>query len=120
MSVLITKQFTFNSAHYLPNHPGHCKNLHGHTYKLELTIKGHTNAQTGMVMDFEDLKQTVKKYAVDKLDHRLLNEVLPDIPTAENIALWICRSLQEELPEVYRVKLWETPTCYVEVYATDV
>jgi len=120
LEVLITKQFTFNSAHYLPDHPGHCRNLHGHTYRLELTVKGPVDGKTGMVMDFEDLKRIVQKNVVNRLDHCLLNDVLPSVPTAENIALWICRSLQAELPAIYKVKLWETPTCYVEVYAADV
>jgi len=116
----ITKVFTFNSAHSLPNYPGHCKNVHGHTYRLEVTIRGPVNTETGMVMDFYDLKSLVKEHIIKKLDHCYLNDVLPYIPTAENIAIWICRSLQNKVPTLYKIKLWETPTSCVEVYVTDV
>ncbi len=116
----ITKVFTFDSAHSLPNYPGHCRNIHGHTYRLEVTVKGEINPETGMVMDFYDLKRIVKENAVSRLDHCYLNDVLPCIPTAENIAVWICRSLQSQLPILHKIKLWETPTSAVEVYAADV
>ncbi len=116
----ITKVFTFDSAHSLPNYPGQCKNIHGHTYKLEVTVKGKINHETGMVMDFDELKHSVKKHVVSKLDHCYLNDVLPCIPTAENIAIWICQSVKDNLPSLYKVKLWETPTSYVELYAADV
>jgi len=118
--VSITKVFTFDSAHSLPNYPGHCKNIHGHTYKLEVTVRGEINPVTGMVIDFYDLKSIVREYAVSKLDHCYINDILPCIPTAENIAIWICRSIQTKVPMLYKVKLWETPTSAVEVYAADV
>lgn len=116
----ITKVFTFDSAHSLPNYPGHCRNIHGHTYKLEVTVKGEINQETGMVMDFYDLKSLVKEHVISKLDHCYLNDVLPCVPTAENIAVWICQLMKVKAPSLYQVKLWETPTSCAEVYAADV
>jgi len=116
----VTKVFTFDSAHSLPNYPGHCKNVHGHTYKLEVTVRGQINQATGLVMDFYDLKNLVTEHILSKLDHCYLNDVLPCIPSAENIAVWICQVMNVQLPSLHKVKLWETPTSYVEVYATDV
>lgn len=118
-TVSITKVFTFNSAHSLPGHPGNCKNIHGHTYHLEVTIRGPVNPDTGMVMDFYDLKNLVKENIIRKLDHCYLNDILPCVPTVENIAVWVSRALQDKLP-LYKVKLWETPSSCVEVYAGDV
>jgi len=118
--ISVTKVFTFDSAHSLPNYPGQCRNIHGHTYRLEVTVKGKVNPETGMVIDFYDLKRIVDENAVNKLDHYYLNDILPCIPTAENIALWICQAIRDELPNLYRIKLWETPTSSVEVYNADV
>lgn len=116
----VTKVFSFDSAHSLPDYPGPCRNIHGHTYRLEVTVKGEIDVETGLVMDFYDLKRIVKGHAVGKLDHRYLNDVLPCIPTAENVAVWICRSLRDKLPGLFKIKLWETPTSFVEVFAADV
>jgi len=80
----ITKIFTFDSAHYLPNHKGKCKNLHGHTYTLYVTIKGEID-KNGFVVDFGDLKESIKPI-IDLLDHNYLNDIL-ETPTCENLLL---------------------------------
>jgi len=109
----LTKKFSFDSAHRLKNHKGKCKNLHGHTYLLEVSITGKVNKKTGMIIDFSVLKQLVNDLAVEKLDHQYLNDIIKD-PTAENITQWIWDILSNPLKkrgvELYMLKLWETPT----------
>lgn len=113
MKIRVSKEFTFNSAHYLKNYQGDCKKLHGHTYKLIVTIEDSINKETGMVIDFNKLSRIVKEEVVNKIDHELLNEIWEN-PTAENMAETIFNSLSKLLP-VHSVKLYETPTSYVEV-----
>lgn len=108
----VTKQFTFDAAHSLTDYKGKCARLHGHTYKLEVTYEGKPT--DGIVRDFSDIKSIIEERILSRLDHTNLNEVLPFRTTAENIALWI---LQES--EAYAVRLWETPTSYVEVDKDD-
>lgn len=108
----VGKIFTFDAAHFLPNHPGKCKNLHGHTYKLEVELEGEINPETGMVMDFGDVKQAVSGI-IEELDHHYLNDYYEN-PTAENMALDIkTRLIGQNLP-VSAIRLWETPTSYAE------
>ena len=73
--ITVIKQFTFDAAHRLPNHKGKCKQMHGHTYKLEIGVTGNIQPATGMVVDFGDLKKIIQKQVIDLLDHQLLNEV---------------------------------------------
>ena len=111
--VTITKEFSFDSAHNLPWHKGKCFNLHGHTYKLSVTIGAALN-ENGIVMDFGDLKEIVKRKVVDKLDHHYLNDIF-DNPTAELMTEWIAFQISEDLPDgiiLKKVSLWETPTSY--------
>lgn len=105
--MLITKEFTFDAAHKLLEYDGPCARLHGHTYRLQVTISG-TVKKNGMVIDFLDLKKIVKEKVLTKLDHVYLNEVVGQ-PTAENLAIWIWDQLEKDLP-LYEIKLWETPT----------
>ncbi|GBG57510.1 6-carboxy-5,6,7,8-tetrahydropterin synthase [Sporomusaceae bacterium FL31] len=79
---------------------------------------GDTN--DGMVIDFGDLKQLVKSKVIDKLDHQFLNDILPFRTTAENIAVWIVRELRKAGLPVKYIKLYETPTSYVEIDERDV
>lgn len=115
----ITKIFSFDSAHCLENHPGKCRNMHGHTYKVEIAVDGKVSKETGMVIDFGDLKAVVQPL-IDKLDHKVLNDVVPDmIPTAENIATFIAEVISPELKlkygvQLHSVKVWETPTCHAK------
>lgn len=115
--MLIAKEFTFDAAHRLPKYKGLCANLHGHTYKIIICLQGNIK-KDGMVIDFSMLKQKVNEKALKLLDHKFLNNII-DYPTAENIAVWIWKRLSKELPELYEITLWETPTSYV-AYKGDV
>jgi 6-pyruvoyltetrahydropterin/6-carboxytetrahydropterin synthase len=107
---IITKIFRFDSAHKLNDYSGQCANLHGHTYSLHISVKGEIN-KNGLVMDFKDLKETVKQKVIAKLDHTYLNDIIEQ-PTAENICIWIWRILSKDL-KLYEIKLYETPDSYV-------
>lgn len=133
------KQFTFDMAHMLDEHDGKCKNLHGHTYILQVEVSGELQtfgAKKGMVMDFSDLKEKVKHHILDKMDHafiydttseresqiaQLLNQLnsktfgIPTRTTAEAMSQFIFQTLKQEaqLP-VSLVRLWETPSSYCE------
>src|ERR671938_365958 len=98
--VELTKEFTFEAAHRLPNVPeGHkCARLHGHSYRVEVYVDGKVGAESGWVMDFADIKAAFEPL-LDQLDHRYLNEV-PGLenPTSEALAGWIWRRLADALP----------------------
>ncbi len=87
----VTKEFRFDSAHFLPNYYGKCERMHGHTYKLQVTVEGPVG-ENGLVIDFVILKKIVKKNVLKKLDHHLLNDIV-EIPSAENMTLWIWEQL---------------------------
>ncbi len=102
--------FTFEAAHRLPNTPeGHkCRNLHGHSFRVSLTVSGPVDPETGWVIDFADIEGAFAPL-LERLDHTYLNEVEGlENPTSENIARWIWRRLKPALPGLSRVKLWET------------
>lgn len=111
----ITKIFTFDSAHKLEDYDGECKNLHGHTYKLEITIRGEIDHR-GIVIDFNELKEIVKEKVIDVLDHKYLNEIFDFNPTCENILIWIFNEIDNAIKKdkcwLKKVVLWETPTSY--------
>lgn len=115
--MLLHKEFTFDSAHYLPNYHGKCEALHGHTYRLRVTLEGEPD-QEGMVRDFAEVKTIVQEKVLSKLDHTNLNDVLKN-PSAENIALWIWRQLAKDLP-LYEIQVCETATSSVTVRREDV
>lgn len=115
----IGREFTFDSAHHLLNYDGACANVHGHTYHLHITLLG--KVKDGFVIDFKLLKEIVKEYVINKLDHKDLNQVLDFNPTAENIAVKIWEMLDPVIDEAFkgrvvleRVKLYETPGSFVE------
>ncbi len=109
----LIREFNFEASHSLPWHQGKCKNLHGHTYRLFVTISQELN-ENGVVMEFYDLKTLVNREVIDHLDHKHLNDLL-DNPTAENIALWVWDRLKTKLP-LKEVSLGETRNCTVRVY----
>jgi 6-pyruvoyltetrahydropterin/6-carboxytetrahydropterin synthase len=121
---IATKLFEFEAAHLLPKYNGTCKNLHGHTYKLEVSVKQLSDELDGqcMIIDFADLKNIVMKAVIAKLDHKYINDIFTKIgiirqPTAEVMVSWIVKQIQRELPlgiNLYRVKLWETSNSYIE------
>ena len=121
--ITITRHFSFDAAHYLPGHDGKCQNLHGHTYKLEVTVGRESliegGSSDGMVMDFGTLKPIINKLIVDPLDHQCLNELLPYRPTAENMVNHFFDVLEPVLEgfgtQLVRLRLWETPDSYAEV-----
>jgi 6-pyruvoyltetrahydropterin/6-carboxytetrahydropterin synthase len=114
----LIKEFTFDAAHNLVNYKGKCEHLHGHTYRLQVTVEGEKSEETGMVCDFGDLKQLVQTHVIEKLDHAYLNDIVP-LSTAENLAAWIAKVLDAPLKEknlrLVRLVLWETPGSAVEL-----
>lgn len=109
--VTVTKEFTFDAAHHLKEYVGPCANMHGHTYKMHVTVAGDLD-ETGMIVDFNDLKSIVQDAVISRFDHKCLNEVLDYNPTAENMALDILHTLNDAGLNVVEVKLWETPTSF--------
>lgn len=108
----IFKQFTFDSAHFLPHvPPGHkCREIHGHTYRLVVHIEGKLDQNLGWVMDFADLKKIIDPI-VKSIDHQLLNNIEGlENPTCEMIAVWLWNKIKPEIPSLARIELHETPT----------
>ena len=109
----IRKSFTFEAAHVLPNHPGKCARLHGHSYRLDVTLDGPLQASgpaAGMVEDFEVVSRVVKAAVISTLDHRSLNELM-DNPTAENLARLIFDQAAGAGLPVVEVVFHETEKC---------
>jgi 6-pyruvoyltetrahydropterin/6-carboxytetrahydropterin synthase len=111
----LTTIVDFEAAHRLADYPGKCNRLHGHNWKVEVTVAGRQLDQLGMLIDFRELKQQVTK-VIDTLDHYYLNEIEPFSkinPTAENIARYILEELNKNLTSsrdvtVTQVKVWES------------
>jgi 6-pyruvoyltetrahydropterin/6-carboxytetrahydropterin synthase len=105
--MILRKKFRFEAAHFIQNHPGKCRNLHGHSYILFLLLEGQPDPETGMIMDFNVLSKIVQERILHQLDHKLLNDLI-DPPTAENISVWIWDRLQSDLPSLVQLELFET------------
>ncbi|PZX19436.1 6-pyruvoyltetrahydropterin/6-carboxytetrahydropterin synthase [Breznakibacter xylanolyticus] len=145
-SIRLTKEFRFEMAHALWNYDGLCRNLHGHSYILRVTVKGMPNADAnhpkcGMVMDFGELKAIVKDEILDRLDHAILvsdRAPVNDIanlsqmaerlivvdyqPTCENMLVDFAQRIAARLPErvmLHSLRLNETATSYAEWFAED-
>jgi 6-pyruvoyltetrahydropterin/6-carboxytetrahydropterin synthase len=96
----------------LPHHAGKCARLHGHSYRLEVTVSGplrEDGPDRGMVMDFADVQTVVDAEVIDRLDHRDLNAIV-DNPTCERVLLWIAHALAPKLAQLDELVLWETAT----------
>jgi len=144
--IRVTKQFNFEMAHALWNYDGPCKNVHGHSYKLYVTVLGTPLAdkndhKNGMVIDFGDLKKIVEETIVDPFDHSVVvcqdapHHLLKNIeqmfekydvmdfqPTCENLVKEISERLIDKLPEsltLSRIRLDETATSFAEWCAED-
>lgn len=145
--IRITKQFEFEAAHALHGYDGKCKNLHGHNYKLYVTVIGNpindvSNPKYGMVIDFGDLKKIVKEEVVDLFDHTtIFNKNTPHLelannlkdlghdviladyqPTTELMVIDFAKKIKNRLPSsltLHSLKLQETSTSYAEWYASD-
>lgn len=112
----VTKVFEFAASHFLTKYHGKCENLHGHNYKLEVTVVGELN-EDDLVLDFVILKKIVKEKIINELDHTHLNERF-DNPSAEVMAVWIWEQLADDLG-LLEIKLWETSTCFVTYRGPD-
>ncbi len=118
--ITITKIFEFASAHFLPEHEGKCKNIHGHNFSLEITVTGdiHTcGPQKGMIMDFGNLKEIVNSTIINRFDHVVLNSLCEN-PTAEMMIIDIANILDTQFQKLsvslVKIKLWETSTSFAE------
>lgn len=144
-TALISKTFCFEAMHHLPDHAGKCRRPHGHSYKLEIALKGPIKerpgtSDDGMVMDFDELKRIVNSSILEQLseeaprgplarpiesgglDHNNLNDITGIRTTAENLVHWIwdaliAGGLQENL--LHRIRLWETASSYAEITRED-
>lgn len=120
----------FAAAHFLTDYMGPCARLHGHTWHVEVTLKGHELDNKGMLIDFKEIKAAIKNI-VDGLDHRHLNELEPfrsggrQNPTAENLSRYIYRKIQQELEQpqrdlkIEKVVVWESPDAYAAYCEVD-
>lgn len=118
MKITITKHFRFDAAHSLPHLPkSHkCHRLHGHTYGVTLHCTGVLKGE--WLVDYADIAAAWQPLH-DRLDHRNLDEVLPCVTTAENLAIWIARELQAALPMLSCVEVQETSTSNVIYYLNN-
>ena len=145
--IRITKQFSFETGHALYGYDGKCKNVHGHSYKLSVTVAGTpstdaSHVKFGMVIDFGDLKKIVKEEVVDQFDHAtVFNQNTPHIelakelksrdhhvilvdyqPTSENMVIDFAARIKSRLPsniELHSLKLQETESSFAEWFASD-
>ena len=146
-NIRITKQFSFETGHALYGYDGKCKNVHGHSYKLSVTVIGkpisdNSNVKFGMVIDFSDLKKIVKEEIVDVFDHAtVFNKNTPHVelaaelrnrghhvilvdyqPTSEKMVTDFAQKIINRLPadiKLHSLKLQETDTSFAEWYASD-
>ena len=117
--IFSTKLFTFEAAHQLPKHSGKCARLHGHSYRLEVTVVGdiikEEGSSEGMVVDFADLSKIVEKEIIEQWDHQFLNDLLAFRTTAELLAVEAFRRLKDAGLSVSKITLWETAKAFVVV-----
>jgi len=102
----------FAAAHQLVSYQGPCENLHGHTWKIRLKVKGAKLNDTGMLVDFQDLKKILKQIR-DQFDHQFLNNILKFSPTSENLAKYIFEQAAKQLPaniQLAEATVWESDT----------
>lgn len=110
--MLLRVEFQFNAAHRLPLYEGPCFNTHGHNYMLIVLVESEVDPKTGMSTDFGTIQKTVRKQALDQIDHNDLNQFV-DNPTAENVVSWIWERLRPALPGLAELQLYETLDCGV-------
>lgn len=144
--IRLTREFTFEMAHVLEGYDGPCRNVHGHSYRLYVTVKGYPvadrhNSKYGMVMDFSDLKKLVTEKIISVFDHSIAvsssyagekremlrnvfgNMVVVDYqPTCENLVADFAGRIAANLPEgvkLHSLRLYETAKSYAEWFAED-
>jgi 6-pyruvoyltetrahydropterin/6-carboxytetrahydropterin synthase len=110
----ISVEYSFAAGHALRGYKGKCENVHGHNYKVRVTVAGGELNSTGLLMDFVELRAAVKAFA-ERLDHRFLNDLAPFDrlnPSAENLAKYFCEGLEPKLDSqglrIESVTVWET------------
>ena len=146
-SIRITKQFSFETGHALYGYDGKCKNVHWHSYRLDVTVIGQpisdkTHVKFGMVIDFSDLKKIIKEEIVNVFDHAtVFNKNTPHVelakelsnrghnvllvdyqPTSEMMVIDFAEKIKKRLPDtikLHALKLQETATSFAEWYASD-
>ena len=146
-NIRITKQFSFETGHALYGYDGKCRNVHGHSYKLSVTVIGtpiddNSHVKYGMVIDFSDLKKIVQEEIVDVFDHAtVFNGNTPHVelakeledrghnvllvnyqPTSEMMVIDFAKKIKKHLPEnitLHSLKLQETETSYAEWFANE-
>lgn len=146
-NIRITKQFNFETGHALYGYDGKCRNVHGHSYKLSVTVIGTpitdtSHVKLGMVIDFGDLKKIVKEEIVDRFDHAtVFNKNTPHVelakeltdrghniilanyqPTSENMVIDFAKKIKTRLPrniKLHSLKLQETDTSFAEWFASE-
>lgn len=146
-SIRITKQFSFETGHALYGYDGKCRNVHGHSYKLSVTVIGEpitdsSHVKFGMVIDFSDLKKIIKEEIVDVFDHAtVFNKNTPHVelakelsdrghsvllvdyqPTSEMMVIDFAAKIKSRLPKnigLFSLKLQETDTSFAEWFASD-
>lgn len=145
--IRITKQFSFETGHALYGYDGKCRNVHGHSYKLSVTVIGtpiddRSNVKFGMVIDFSDLKKIVKEEIVEVFDHAtVFNKNTPHVelakelsdrghsvllvdyqPTSEMMVIDFAKKIKQRLPQninLHSLRLQETATSFAEWFASD-
>jgi 6-pyruvoyltetrahydropterin/6-carboxytetrahydropterin synthase len=130
----VTKIFRFEAAHALSDYPGQCRNIHGHSYELHVSVSSSELKQSNMIIDFKELKEVVQTSVLNDFDHALIlkNEtshstvieslnlkvvLLEKEPTAEYLVNVFAGRILKLLPsgiELHRIRLHETNTCYVD------
>lgn len=112
MKVTLCKELRFESAHFLPHVPeGHrCGRMHGHSFRVEIAVRGDVDPHTGWLLDYAEIKKSVGPI-IDEIDHRVLNDV-PGLenPTSEVLAGWLWNRIVDRLPGLVRVTVFETCT----------
>ena len=118
----ITKKLVFDSAHFITDHDGKCKNLHGGRYDIEITIKDRIDPTTGFVIDYSLIKNITKNLIINKFDHKTLNLTCPELSwrsSTEFLSIFIWEELIEYLPNLKKIKIYETETSYCEYEGTS-
>lgn len=127
--ITVTKTVKFDAAHILTNHQGLCKNLHGHTYRVDVSVSESVGSESDMVIDFKDLKHLATEVICDRFDHAFIYNTesegereiaavvekngmrtvaIPFRSTAENLAKMFFNDLKAKIPTLASVRVWET------------
>ena len=118
MQVELSRAYHFSAAHHLPHAPeGHkCRRLHGHSYRIDVAVRGEVDARTGWLIDYADIDSVVKPI-VAEIDHCTLNDVAGlENATSEVLAGWLWAQLEDRLEGLCRVSVYESPSAVCHYY----